>query len=83
MMNRNEYTSLAPRLDWLGLDSVDGTLKAGKSNGATYLDLGGDCEVTVKHRNGDDALVIDFEAEDSTKGTLTIPADAVPDTVGE
>lgn len=82
-MNRKEYESLAPRLDWLGLDTVEGSLKASKSNGSTYLDLGGECEVAVKHRNGDDAVVIDFKADDTTKGTLTIPAEAIRNQLDE
>jgi len=72
-MKRDEYTQLADHLAycWPKNEQADGTLEAGKPNGSTYLDLGGECDVNVAV--DDFTAYIHFEAEDGTKGELELP----------
>ncbi|WP_226041151.1 hypothetical protein [Natrinema sp. DC36] len=70
-MHRGEYKKLGPSEY---ANTVDGELKASKPNGSTHLDLGGDTEVRVKENDG--YTLIEFKADDGTRGELTIPIEA-------
>ena len=69
-MRRSEYKQLARYVDgYAGIDTDDGELTASKSNGNTYLGIGGDAEIAVKERNG--TVEVHFIAEDGTRGELS------------
>lgn len=70
-MNRGEYKSLPGP----GLGSTTGEMEAGKPNGSTVLDLGGECEVSVFQRDGE--VQVRFKAEDRTKGVIRFPEEAL------
>lgn len=75
-MRRSDWKKLAHPVGHHAREHFDGELDAGKSNGATYLDIGGDIEAVVRESYEGDEVTIHFEAEDSTRGELTLPKEA-------
>ena len=77
-MRRKDYTSIAGRVEYPGVKPISGKLQAGKSNGATYLDIGGEVNVSVKESR-DGEVTIHFVSDDGTRGELTLDADELRD----
>jgi hypothetical protein len=84
-MNRSEYKKIATRVEAPGVEPVEGELRAGKPNGATKLDIGGEADVTIKEAYDGETVTIHFITEDRTRGELKLNredlAEALSDSV--
>lgn len=80
-MDRDEYMSLGQRLDHPGTKVYEAVLDAGKPNGNTYLDLGGVARINIEEDDIRGTVLIHFEADDGTKGVLTIPRTVLDESI--